>query len=228
MNFATEWQEWQRVLASPRIVSKSKRLFNKTFFCLQTMLIQACHCPRQVIWSDLNCLHSILFLTALTPNDQQVLMKKIRTLDLSVQELTLLAPIDHHYSSIHPCIELGQRLSHRTVPYERNRGTPKKEVFVRFKNKNGREKKKFVGSDFKKLKKNNWNGIASIFVSRSKNFFFIRMIFFISMKFQAVINMNNCFEVAEADSISGNGHSLAIVAPDGIHFVKGTCREEIR
>jgi hypothetical protein len=45
---------------------------------------------------------------------------------------------------------------------------------------------------------------------------------------QAVINMNNCFEVAEADSISGNEHSLAIVAPDGIHFVKGTCREEVR
>jgi hypothetical protein len=40
--------------------------------------------------------------------------------------------------------------------------------------------------------------------------------------------MNNCFEIAEADSITGNEHSLAIVAPDGIHFVKGTCREESR
>ena len=156
----------------PQDCVKVQAAFQQNFFCLQTMLIQACHCPRQVIWSDLNCLHSILFLTALTPNDQQVLMKKIRTLDLSVQELTLLAPIDHHYSSIPPCIELGQRLSHRTVPYERNRGTTKKEVFVRFKNKNGREKKNSSDQISRSWKKNNWNGIASIFVSKKKKLFF--------------------------------------------------------
>ena len=80
---------------------------------------------------------------------------------------------------------------------------------------------RFQEVEKKQLKRNRFN-----FRFEKKNF--IRMIFLFSMKFQAVINMNNCFEVAEADSISGNEHSLAIVAPDGIHFVKGTCREEIR
>ena len=45
---------------------------------------------------------------------------------------------------------------------------------------------------------------------------------------QAVINLNNVFEITEADGITGNENSIAIVANDGIHFCKGTCREESR
>ena len=45
---------------------------------------------------------------------------------------------------------------------------------------------------------------------------------------QAVINLNNVFEITEADAITGNENSIAIVANDGIHFCKGTCREESR
>ena len=45
---------------------------------------------------------------------------------------------------------------------------------------------------------------------------------------QAIINLNNVFEITEADAITGNENSIAIVANDGIHFCKGTCREESR
>ena len=64
------------------------------------------------------------------------------------------------------------RPSHRTVPYERNCGTTKKEVFVRFKNKMGERKKISSDQISRSWKKNNWNGIASIFVSKKKNLFF--------------------------------------------------------
>ena len=45
---------------------------------------------------------------------------------------------------------------------------------------------------------------------------------------QAIINLNTVFEITEADAITGNENSIAIVANDGIHFVKGACREESR
>jgi len=45
------------------------------------------------------------------------------------------------------------------------------------------------------------------------------------LRTQAVINLNNVFEIAEADSITDNEHSLAIVAPDGIHFVKAIVKK---
>ena len=45
---------------------------------------------------------------------------------------------------------------------------------------------------------------------------------------QAIINLNNVFEITEADAITGNENSIAIVSNDGIHFCKGTCREESR
>ena len=46
---------------------------------------------------------------------------------------------------------------------------------------------------------------------------------------QAVINLNTVYEITEADAITGNENSIAIVANDGsIHFVKGTCYEESR
>ena len=42
---------------------------------------------------------------------------------------------------------------------------------------------------------------------------------------QAIINLNNVFEITEADAITGNENSIAIVANDGIHFCKGKiCR----
>ena len=43
---------------------------------------------------------------------------------------------------------------------------------------------------------------------------------------QACIDMNKVMEVARADEVTGNLHSVAITAPDRVHFVKGTCREE--
>ena len=45
---------------------------------------------------------------------------------------------------------------------------------------------------------------------------------------QSIINLNTVFEITEADAITGNENSIAIVANDGIHFVKGACREESR
>lgn len=45
---------------------------------------------------------------------------------------------------------------------------------------------------------------------------------------QASIDMNKVLEVADAEDITGNPFSLAITAPDNVHFVKGTCREEAR
>ncbi len=33
-------------------------------------------------------------------------------------------------------------------------------------------------------------------------------------------------EVARADEVTGNPYSVAITAPERIHFVKGTCKEE--
>ena len=45
---------------------------------------------------------------------------------------------------------------------------------------------------------------------------------------QAIINLNTVFEITEADAITGNENSIAIVANDGIHFVKGACCEESR
>merc|ERR1719331_3704705 len=33
-------------------------------------------------------------------------------------------------------------------------------------------------------------------------------------------------EVARADDVTGNPFSVAITAPDRVHFVKGTCKEE--
>merc|ERR1712045_918612 len=43
---------------------------------------------------------------------------------------------------------------------------------------------------------------------------------------QACIDMNKVMEVARADDVTGNLHSVAITAPDRVHFVKGTCEEE--
>ena len=44
--------------------------------------------------------------------------------------------------------------------------------------------------------------------------------------FQACIDMNKVMEVARADEVTGNLYSVAITAPDRVHFVKGTCKEE--
>jgi len=43
---------------------------------------------------------------------------------------------------------------------------------------------------------------------------------------QACIDMNKVMEVARADEVTGNPHSVAITAPERVHFVKGTCKEE--
>lgn len=43
---------------------------------------------------------------------------------------------------------------------------------------------------------------------------------------QACIDMNKVMEVARADDVTGNPFSVAITAPDRVHFVKGTCKEE--
>nr|XP_024218759.1 protein outspread isoform X2 [Halyomorpha halys] len=45
---------------------------------------------------------------------------------------------------------------------------------------------------------------------------------------QASIDMNKVVEVTPAEELTGNPYSLAITAPDVVHFVKGTCREEAR
>ena len=45
---------------------------------------------------------------------------------------------------------------------------------------------------------------------------------------QAIINLNTVYEITEADAITGNDNSIAVVANDGIHFLKGSCREESR
>lgn len=43
---------------------------------------------------------------------------------------------------------------------------------------------------------------------------------------QAVIDMNHVLEVADAEDITGNQFALAITAPEKVHFIKGTCRDE--
>lgn len=45
---------------------------------------------------------------------------------------------------------------------------------------------------------------------------------------QASIDMNKVLEVTDGEEVTGNAYSLAITAPDRVHFVKGTCREECR
>ena len=40
--------------------------------------------------------------------------------------------------------------------------------------------------------------------------------------------MSTVYEITSADAITGNPNSIAIVAPDGIHFIKGGCAEESR
>jgi hypothetical protein len=40
--------------------------------------------------------------------------------------------------------------------------------------------------------------------------------------------MNKVLEVTDGEEVTGHAFSLAITAPDGVHFVKGTCREECR
>lgn len=40
--------------------------------------------------------------------------------------------------------------------------------------------------------------------------------------------MNKVLEVTDAEEITGNSFSLAITAPETVHFVKGTCREEAK
>ncbi|XP_050473401.1 myosin phosphatase Rho interacting protein outspread isoform X2 [Bombus vancouverensis nearcticus] len=45
---------------------------------------------------------------------------------------------------------------------------------------------------------------------------------------QARIDMTRVLEVAAAEDITGHPYSLAITAPEGVTFVKGTCREETR
>ena len=47
-----------------------------------------------------------------------------------------------------------------------------------------------------------------------------------SLHLQACIDMNKVMEVARADDVTGNPFSVAITAPDRVHFVKGTCKEE--
>ena len=42
-----------------------------------------------------------------------------------------------------------------------------------------------------------------------------------SLLLQACIDMNKVMEVARADDVTGNPFSVAITAPDRIHFVKG-------
>ncbi|PNF35189.1 hypothetical protein B7P43_G07654 [Cryptotermes secundus] len=40
--------------------------------------------------------------------------------------------------------------------------------------------------------------------------------------------MNKVLEVTDGEEVTGHAYSLAITAPDRVHFVKGTCREECR
>ncbi|XP_024940754.1 protein outspread isoform X5 [Cephus cinctus] len=45
---------------------------------------------------------------------------------------------------------------------------------------------------------------------------------------QARIDMTRVLEVAAAEDVTGHPYSLAITAPEGVTFIKGTCREETR
>ncbi|KZC13253.1 Protein outspread [Dufourea novaeangliae] len=45
---------------------------------------------------------------------------------------------------------------------------------------------------------------------------------------QARIDMTRVLEVAAAEDITGHPYSLAVTSPEGVTFVKGTCREETR
>ncbi|KAJ8679599.1 hypothetical protein QAD02_015386 [Eretmocerus hayati] len=45
---------------------------------------------------------------------------------------------------------------------------------------------------------------------------------------QARVDMTRVLEVAAAEDVTGHPHSLAITSPEGVTFVKGTCREETR
>ncbi|XP_076755753.1 myosin phosphatase Rho interacting protein outspread isoform X2 [Xylocopa sonorina] len=45
---------------------------------------------------------------------------------------------------------------------------------------------------------------------------------------QARIDMTRVLEVAAAEDVTGHPYSLAITSPEGVTFVKGTCREESR
>ncbi|KAK6638226.1 hypothetical protein RUM44_008655 [Polyplax serrata] len=45
---------------------------------------------------------------------------------------------------------------------------------------------------------------------------------------QASIDMNKVGEVTDAEEMTGNAFSIAITTSDGVHFVKGTCREEAK
>lgn len=40
--------------------------------------------------------------------------------------------------------------------------------------------------------------------------------------------MTRVLEVAAAEDITGHPYSLAVTSPEGVTFVKGTCREETR
>ncbi|XP_076314902.1 uncharacterized protein LOC143227331 [Tachypleus tridentatus] len=43
---------------------------------------------------------------------------------------------------------------------------------------------------------------------------------------QAVIDMNKVLEVSDGENVTGNQFSIAITAPDKVHFIKGTSKEE--
>ncbi|XP_014212324.1 uncharacterized protein LOC106642148 isoform X2 [Copidosoma floridanum] len=45
---------------------------------------------------------------------------------------------------------------------------------------------------------------------------------------QARIDMTRVLEVAAAEDVTGHPYSLAITSPEGVTFIKGTCREEAR
>lgn len=45
---------------------------------------------------------------------------------------------------------------------------------------------------------------------------------------QCIIDMNSVLEVTPAEDITGHPHSIALTAPDGVHFVKGMGSEESR
>ncbi|XP_018345807.1 PREDICTED: protein outspread isoform X3 [Trachymyrmex septentrionalis] len=45
---------------------------------------------------------------------------------------------------------------------------------------------------------------------------------------QARIDMTRVLEVAAAEDVTGHPYSLAVTSPEGVTFVKGTCREETR
>lgn len=40
--------------------------------------------------------------------------------------------------------------------------------------------------------------------------------------------MTRVLEVAAAEDVTGHPYSLAVTSPEGVTFVKGTCREETR